>query len=96
MNDNTTHEFSETYLTTKQAAEILQVSPKTLQSWRRTQMQGPPYCKLGRTIRYRMSDLAAFMEEILIEPTSIDILRKSITSPKTIHLVSAKAGDTDL
>ena len=92
---STSHERNETYLTTKQTAAILQVSVKTLESWRRTQLQGPPYCKLGHLVRYRMSDLAAYMEDILIEPTTVDILRKSITSPKTVHLVATSMDDVN-
>ena len=93
MNERTSHERNETYLTTKQTAAILQVSVKTLESWRRTQLYGPPYCKLGHLVRYRLSDLATYMEEILIEPTPVDILSKSIKSPKTMRLVSSKSDD---
>ena len=93
MNERTSHECNETYLTTKQTAAILQASVKTLESWRRTQLYGPPYCKLGHLVRYRLSDLATYMEEILIEPTPVDILSKSIKSPKTMRLVSSKSDD---
>lgn len=95
MSDNASYDFSETYLTTKQAAELLQVSPKTLESWRRTQMQGPPFCKLGHFVRYRLSDLEAYMEEILIEPTAIDILHKSIASPKTVRLITTSMDESN-
>lgn len=82
MSDNTTRDFRETYLKTKQAAELLQVSYKTLESWRRTQLQGPPYCKIGRTVRYRLSDLEAYMEEILVHPTNVSDIKDLIRLPE--------------
>jgi|RhiMetdeSRZDD1v2_1073273.scaffolds.fasta_scaffold2852332_1 excisionase family DNA binding protein len=40
-------------LTTEQAAELLQLSPRTLRRWR-TEGKGPPYIRLGaRRVRYR-------------------------------------------
>ncbi len=41
-------------------AEQLGVSRSTLQSWRYTG-KGPRYLKLGRLIRYRNADVAAFL-----------------------------------
>lgn len=45
----------------KGAAEILGAQVKTLQSWRWGK-RGPKYLKVGRLVRYRLSDLAEYME----------------------------------
>ena len=84
-----------TFLTTKQAAEMLQVSVKTLESWRRTQAQGPPYCKQGHFIRYRLSDLESYMRKIRVITPEIKALLDTINSPKTIHLNMRKSDETD-
>lgn len=47
-------------LTEDQAAEILRVSPRTLQGWRH-RGDGPPFVKLGSAVRYRRSDLRSFI-----------------------------------
>jgi Helix-turn-helix domain len=44
------------FLTTKQAAEILQRSVKTLEYWR-TLRSGPRFYKQGRVVRYLRSDV---------------------------------------
>ncbi|SHN73529.1 helix-turn-helix transcriptional regulator [Bradyrhizobium erythrophlei] len=49
-------------VTEKDAARFLSMSFRTLQAWR-SEGKGPPYLKLGRSIRYRMSDLLAWIEK---------------------------------
>ena len=49
------------FLTTIKAAEFLSVSPQTLEIWRHN-AEGPRYVKLGRAVRYAVSDLVEFME----------------------------------
>ena len=44
----------------KQAAALLNVSVKTLQA-RRSRGGGPRFVKLGRSVRYAMADLEAFV-----------------------------------
>jgi excisionase family DNA binding protein len=46
----------------KEAAEILGVTPGTLSVWRCTRRYPLPYVKVGRSVRYRMADLEAFIE----------------------------------
>jgi excisionase family DNA binding protein len=46
-------------LTTRQAAELLQLQESTLEQWR-WQGKGPMFVKLGRAVRYRRSDLDSF------------------------------------
>lgn len=49
-------------VTAAEAAEILKVSVQTLSNWRWRQI-GPRTHKLGgRSVRYRLSDLTAFVE----------------------------------
>ena len=44
----------------KQAAEVLAVKPTTLAVWRSTGRYNLPYFKVGRLVKYRLSDLAEF------------------------------------
>ncbi|EGX6952340.1 helix-turn-helix domain-containing protein [Aeromonas hydrophila] len=45
----------------KQAAEVLDVKPMTLAVWRSTGRYNLPYLKVGRLVKYRISDLAEFL-----------------------------------
>jgi len=47
-------------LTEKDAAEVLNVSPRTLQQWR-VKGGGPPYQKFGAACRYDPDTLAAWI-----------------------------------
>jgi hypothetical protein len=52
------------------AAAFLAVSPKTLRKWR-IYGCGPAYCKIGRrVVRYRRSDLEAFVHTRMRTSTS--------------------------
>jgi len=51
-------------LTQKEAAEILSVSPLTLEAWR-WQGKGPKYIKVGKLARYRESDIYAYIKELV-------------------------------
>ena len=55
-------------LTPEQAAEILGMHVNTLNVWRATKRYNLPYIKSGRLVRYRMSDVAAFIESRLHIP----------------------------
>ena len=46
----------------KQAAELLTVSPGTLSVWRSTGRYNLPFVKVGRMVRYRLSDLDAWLD----------------------------------
>lgn len=46
----------------REAAEILGLSPGTLTVWRSTGRYGLPFVKVGRNVRYRKSDLDAWLE----------------------------------
>lgn len=47
----------------KQAAEILGLSPRTLANMR-IQGDGPEYVKIGTAIRYRISDIYAYIDSL--------------------------------
>lgn len=49
-------------LNEEQAAEYLTVSPGTLAVWRSTGRYSLPFVKVGRRVRYRLSDLDAWLE----------------------------------
>jgi excisionase family DNA binding protein len=53
--------FHEEMLTTAAAAGLLGVSPTTLAIWRSVGRHDLPYCKVGRLVRYRRSDLDAWV-----------------------------------
>lgn len=46
----------EPYITTREAAEFLGLSVATLNKWRVIGL-GPAYFKLGKAVRYRLSEL---------------------------------------
>lgn len=50
-------------LTRKEAAEFLGTTEGTLAVWASTKRYKLSYVKLGRSVRYRMSDLIRFLEE---------------------------------
>lgn len=49
------------------ASEITGFAVSTLRNWR-VQSRGPAYIKCGRSVRYRISDLLAFMEKHRVTP----------------------------
>jgi len=56
------------FITTPQAAEYLGMKPQTLEAWR-CRGGGPKFAKLGRAVRYRQSDLDAWIESRIRENT---------------------------
>lgn len=50
-----------TLVDNKQAAKILEINEKTLTNWR-SSGKSPKYVKVGRCVRYRLSDLTAWIE----------------------------------
>lgn len=49
-------------LTPGQVAEVLGVTIETLNVWRATKRYNLPYVKAGRLVRYRSSDVQAFIK----------------------------------
>ena len=50
-------------LTEKEVSELLKISVKTLQSWRH-QSKNLPYFKIGRTVKYKLSDIREYLESV--------------------------------
>ena len=46
----------------KDVADMLGVSVETLNTWRATNRYQLPYVKAGRLVRYKLSDVQAFIE----------------------------------
>ena len=47
----------------QQAANYLGVKPNTLAVWHSTKRYRIPYIKVGRLVKYRISDLDAFLQQ---------------------------------
>lgn len=56
-------------LKTNEAAEILDLKPATLEIWR-SQGKGPRFLKIGRAVRYRLSDLEEYLDNAVKNSTS--------------------------
>lgn len=52
--------ISDEMLYPAQVADALKITPKTLEQWR-WRGEGPRFFKLGRMVRYRRSDLEAWL-----------------------------------
>ena len=59
----------EPLLDENECARLLNESPRTTQS-RRVRGEGPPYVKNGRSVRYRPSDVRAYIEKNIRRSTS--------------------------
>lgn len=59
----------ETLLTSIQVAAILQVKPNTLAKWRVTR-EGPPFIRVGRSVRYSAREIARFIDRQTRSSTS--------------------------
>lgn len=53
----------ETFLTEKQVAKLLGISPRTLQAWRYRGGHTPQFIKVGRAVRYRLGDVQTWLRE---------------------------------
>jgi hypothetical protein len=54
-------------LTNDQAAAYLGITPSALET-RRSRKMGPPFFRDGRVVRYRRSDLEAYVESKIVHP----------------------------
>ena len=62
-----------TLLTTHQAAEMLGTTERTLRTYRFDNV-GPPYVKLGRSIRYSRDALINYIDERTVCPNKREVL----------------------
>jgi predicted DNA-binding transcriptional regulator AlpA len=56
-------------LKTSEAAAFLNIRPATLEQWRWSG-RGPRYIKIGRSVRYRLTDLNAYLDERVCKSTT--------------------------
>lgn len=56
-------------ITAIQAAELLSIHPNTLAKWRLSGA-GPTFTKMGRSVRYRMSDIEKWIDARQANSTS--------------------------
>jgi predicted DNA-binding transcriptional regulator AlpA len=61
MPANTLSLDTDALLREQDAADLLSLSVRTLQSWR-NRMAGPPFIQVGRAVRYRRRDLIAWID----------------------------------
>lgn len=52
----------ESLIDANDAANILNINPGTLKVWRSIKRYAVPFVKVGRSVRYRRSDLIAWIE----------------------------------
>lgn len=57
----------EIFLTETQVAKMTKFALPTLRNWR-FRKEGPPYFKIGKSVRYGLHDLLKFMAEHRINP----------------------------
>jgi excisionase family DNA binding protein len=62
--------YNRNMLTAKQAADFLGVTVGTLEVWRSTGRYGIPYVKIGRCVRYKVTDLENFLTSRTFTNTS--------------------------
>lgn len=65
-------EFPAELLTRKEAAKYLGLSPQTLANWAHTKSQTLPFIKPGRSVRYRKSDLEAWLDRRTVRPDDLN------------------------
>jgi predicted DNA-binding transcriptional regulator AlpA len=59
-------------LTAKAAEKLLDVPPSTLANWRLMGCHKIPFLKIGRNVRYRCSDLLAWMDAHTYQSTAAE------------------------
>lgn len=65
MTATTTPRIASPHLTPEEAAEYLSIGNSTMKKWRLAG-EGPRYAKFGKSVRYRVEDLDAWIEENLV------------------------------
>lgn len=63
---------SDQVLSEREAAEILKIKPQTLSVWRCTRRYDLPFIRCGRSIRYRLSDLEAWLNRRTVGTTTVE------------------------
>lgn len=55
-------------MTNEEAAAMLGTTVSTLQAWRSTKRYNLKYVKIGKSVRYRLEDVQAFIESRTVSP----------------------------
>jgi len=56
-------------LRSREAAKVLAMSPDTLRDWRYSKpLVGPPFIRIGRSVRYRLVDLLEYLDKRTVRP----------------------------
>lgn len=71
---NTNIQDLERLLTPTEVSKALCVDVETLNIWRATNRYNLPYVKVGRLVRYRLSDLQSFIRSNVIRPPNFPVL----------------------
>ncbi|MBK5958438.1 hypothetical protein CCR97_09480 [Rhodoplanes elegans] len=79
MKTNSTISSGDTLLDERQAAELLNLSCRTLQAWRAVDA-GPRFIRAGRAVRYRRTDLLAWVEANAVAPTRLAPASREVRS----------------
>ena len=58
-------------ISTPDAATLLGVRAQTLEVWRCKKRYALPYLKIGNGVRYRVSDLLAFLDRATVRPKAL-------------------------
>jgi hypothetical protein len=59
-----------TLLSQRKAAALLHLSERTLERWRVSGTAGPKFVRLGHSIRYRLTDIEAYIAACVVGSTS--------------------------
>ena len=71
MADTAVHLTPDTLIEPPAAAEMLCVEVQTLEAWRCHRRYPLPYVRIGRSIRYRVGDIAAFIASRTVRPVAM-------------------------
>lgn len=52
--------------TPEEAAQLIKIAESTLQKWRSTGENNIPFVKIGRSVRYKVSDLKAYVDRHVV------------------------------
>lgn len=56
-------------MTTTETADYLRIKKITLEQWR-LKGKGPQFLKIGRCVRYRMSDILGYIDKMAVSSTT--------------------------
>ena len=79
-------------MTTQESANYLGLKTATLEQWRWIGC-GPTFCKVGRAVRYRLSDLDSYIKsaEVVAKTTETKrVVRKATSDDKRISSIWSK------